>query len=358
MHHLGVPTTRALSLVTTGEDVLRDIMYDGNPAHEPGAIVCRVAQSFIRLSSFQIHSATSDIDTLRSLVDHTVRTHFPTQSANDDAGRIAWLSQIAEDTALMVSHWMRVGFVHGVMNTDNMSIHGLTIDYGPYGWLEDYNTGWTPNTTDSSTRRYRYGQQPKIAAWNLARLLESMVPLMEDPELLHNVLNAYTDAFDEQHNRMWAEKLGLGTFIADDESLIRDLNALLQEVETDMTIFFRLLSSIETPDVSELSHAFYDEQTIPVESWNSWLERWWVRVDSMPNRSTMLKANPKYVLRNWMAQIAIDAAHMGDYSVCERLHQLLKNPYDEQQEHEDEWFQKRPEWARSKVGCSMLSCSS
>jgi uncharacterized protein YdiU (UPF0061 family) len=333
-------------------------MYDGNPAHEPGAIVCRVAPSFIRFGSFQIHSATSDIDTLRSLVDHTVRTHFPTQSANDDAGRIAWLSQIAEDTALMVSHWMRVGFVHGVMNTDNMSIHGLTIDYGPYGWLEDYNPGWTPNTTDSSTRRYRYGQQPQIAAWNLARLLESMVPLMEDPELLHNVLNAYTDAFDVQHNRMWAEKLGLGTFIADDESLIRDLNALLQEVETDMTIFFRLLSSIETPDVSELSHAFYDEQTIPVESWNSWLERWWVRVDSMPNRSTMLKANPKYVLRNWMAQIAIDAAHMGDYSVCERLHHLLKNPYDEQQEHEDEWFQKRPEWARSKVGCSMLSCSS
>jgi uncharacterized protein YdiU (UPF0061 family) len=358
MHHLGVPTTRALSLVTTGEDVLRDIMYDGNPAHEPGAIVCRVAPSFIRFGSFQIHSATSDIDTLRSLVDHTVRTHFPTQSANDDAGRIAWLSQIAEDTALMVSHWMRVGFVHGVMNTDNMSIHGLTIDYGPYGWLEDYNPGWTPNTTDSSTRRYRYGQQPQIAAWNLARLLESMVPLMEDPELLHNVLNAYTDAFDVQHNRMWAEKLGLGTFIADDESLIRDLNALLQEVETDMTIFFRLLSSIETPDVSELSHAFYDEQTIPVESWNSWLERWWVRVDSMPNRSTMLKANPKYVLRNWMAQMAIDAAHMGDNSVCERLHHLLKNPYDEQQEHEDEWFQKRPEWARSKVGCSMLSCSS
>ena len=358
MHHLGVPTTRALSLVTTGEDVLRDIMYDGNPAHEPGAIVCRVAPSFIRFGSFQIHSATSDIYTLRSFVDHTVRTHFPTHSANDDAGRIAWLSQIAEDTALMVSHWMRVGFVHGVMNTDNMSIHGLTIDYGPYGWLEDYNPGWTPNTTDSSTRRYRYGQQPQIAAWNLARLLESMVPLMEDPELLHNVLNAYTDAFDVQHNRMWAEKLGLGTFIADDESLIRDLNALLQEVETDMTIFFRLLSSIETPDVSELSHAFYDEQTIPVESWNSWLERWWVRVDSMPNRSTMLKTNPKYVLRNWIAQIAIDAAHMGDYSVCERLHHLLMNPYDEQQEHEDEWFQKRPECARSKVGCSMLSCSS
>ena len=358
MHHLGVPTTRALSLVTTGEDILRDIMYDGNPAHEPGAIVCRVAPSFIRFGSFQIHTATGDVETLRLLVEHTVQTHFPNHSVENDEGRIAWLSRIAEDTALMISHWMRVGFVHGVMNTDNMSIHGLTIDYGPYGWLEDYNPGWTPNTTDSSTRRYRYGQQPQIAAWNLARLLESMVPLMEEPELLHDVLTAYTDAFDVHHNRMWAEKLGLGVFRPEDEPLVRDLNALLQEVETDMTIFFRLLSSIQSPDISELAHAFYDGQTIPIEAWNAWLKRWWSRVESVPNREVMLNANPKYVLRNWMAQLAIDAAHNGDYSVCEQLHLLLMKPYDEQPEHESQWFQKRPEWARSKVGCSMLSCSS
>ena len=358
MHHLGVPTTRALSLVTTGEDILRDIMYDGNPAHEPGAIVCRVAPSFIRFGSFQIHTATGDVETLRLLVEHTVQTHFPNHSVENDEGRIAWLSRIAEDTALMISHWMRVGFVHGVMNTDNMSIHGLTIDYGPYGWLEDYNPGWTPNTTDSSTRRYRYGQQPQIAAWNLARLLESMVPLMEEPELLHDVLTAYTDAFDVHHNRMWAEKLGLGVFRPEDEPLVRDLNALLQEVETDMTIFFRLLSSIQSPDISKLAHAFYDVQTIPIEAWNAWLKRWWSRVESVPNREVMLNANPKYVLRNWMAQLAIDAAHNGDYSVCEQLHLLLMKPYDEQPEHESQWFQKRPEWARSKVGCSMLSCSS
>ena len=358
MHHLGVPTTRALSLVTTGEDILRDIMYDGNPAHEPGAIVCRVAPSFIRFGSFQIHTATGDVETLRLLVEHTVQTHFPNHSVENDEGRIAWLSRIAEDTALMISHWMRVGFVHGVMNTDNMSIHGLTIDYGPYGWLEDYNPGWTPNTTDSSTRRYRYGQQPQIAAWNLARLLESMVPLMEEPELLHDVLTAYTDAFDVHHNRMWAEKLGLGVFRPEDEPLVRDLNALLQEVETDMTIFFRLLSSIQSPDISELAHAFYDGQTIPIEAWNAWLKRWWSRVESVPNREVMLNANPKYVLRNWMAQLAIDAAHNGDYTVCEQLHHLLMKPYDEQPEHESQWFQKRPEWARSKVGCSMLSCSS
>ena len=358
MHHLGVPTTRALSLATTGESIVRDVMYNGNPSEEIGAVVCRVAPSFLRFGSFQIHSSTGDVATLKALVEHTVETHFPSHSCDDDDGMITWLSHIAEETALMVAHWMRVGFVHGVMNTDNMSIHGLTIDYGPYGWLEDYNPGWTPNTTDSSTRRYRYGQQPQIAAWNLARLLEAMVPLMDTPERLHDVLNAYTDSFDLHHNQMWADKLGFETFLETDEELVRKLNSLLQEVETDMTIFFRLLCSLQTPDVSELRSAFYDESTIPEQAWNEWLEAWWNRVDGNPNRVAMKQVNPKYVLRNWMAQLAIDAAEKNDYSVCESLLGLLEHPYDEQSENEEEWFQKRPEWARHRIGCSMLSCSS
>jgi uncharacterized protein YdiU (UPF0061 family) len=253
---------------------------------------------------------------------------------------------------------MRVGFVHGVMNTDNMSIHGLTIDYGPYGWLEDYNPGWTPNTTDSATRRYRYGQQPKIGAWNLARLCEAMVPLMEGPSQLHEALEAYSQSYGELQNQMWAGKLGLGSFIESDEELIVELNALLQEVETDMTIFFRLLCSIEQPNIESLSDAFYDPSNIPTKLWNSWLNKWWKRVNGLPNRSEMVVSNPKYVLRNWMAQLAIDAAESGDFSVCEELFNLLKNPYQEQPEFEEKWFQKRPEWARHRVGCSMLSCSS
>ena len=358
MHHLGVPTTRALSLVATGEPIMRDMMYDGNRAYEQGAIVCRVAPSFLRFGSFQIHSSTGDVETLKTLVEHTIRTHFPFHSHGNDAGLIAWLCQIAEDTALMVAQWMRVGFVHGVMNTDNMSIHGLTIDYGPYGWLEDYNPGWTPNTTDSSTRRYRYGQQPQIAAWNIARLLEAMVPLMADAEQLHGVLSSFTTCFDQHHNQMWSDKLGLTEFRSDDEDLVRNLNSLLQEVETDMTIFFRLLCSLQSPDAEALTSAFYDETTIPKQAWNEWLEAWWSRVDGQPVREAMLQANPKYVLRNWMAQLAIDAAEKGDFTVCESLHELLQNPYDEQPEHEEQWFQKRPEWARHRVGCSMLSCSS
>ena len=358
MHHLGVPTTRALSLVSTGERVLRDMMYDGNQALEHGAVVCRVAPSFIRFGSFQIHSAMDDMPTLKSLLEHTVNHHFPDHDVTNDIGRVRWLNHVAEQTALMISHWMRVGFVHGVMNTDNMSIHGLTIDYGPYGWLEDYNPGWTPNTTDLRTRRYRYGQQPQIGAWNVARLLEAIVPLMDEPELLHDVLEGYTNAYSKFQNEMWASKLGLDEFRSEDESLIRDLNELLQRVETDMTLFFRLLSSIQEPSILSLSDAFYDVSTIPTDEWNMWLSSWWSRVNSNPDRNAMLSSNPKYVLRNWMAQLAIDAAESGDVSICEELYALLKNPYDEQVEFQEKWFQKRPEWARHKIGCSMLSCSS
>ena len=358
MHHLGVPTTRALSLVTTGENVVRDVMYNGNPAPEAGAIVCRVAQSFIRFGSFQIHAMNGDKATLEQLVDHTILQHFPKHSMSDDASLIAWLNQIATETAVMIAHWMRVGFVHGVMNTDNMSIHGLTIDYGPYGWIEDYNPNWTPNTTDARTGRYRFGQQAQIGAWNLARLLESISPLMEDPERLYECLETYYTAYEEQNNAFWADKLGLDEFQDEDETLVTQLTSNLQLVETDMTIFFRLLSTMEKPDVAHLQFAFYDSENIPTDEWNTWLASWWKRVGGKPNHAVMKKTNPKYVLRNWMAQLAIDAAEKEDYSIAVELLELMKTPYDEHENHEEKWFQKRPEWARHRVGCSMLSCSS
>ena len=358
MYHLGVPTTRALSLVTSGEDVMRDVMYDGNRELEQGAIVCRVAPSFIRFGSFQIHTLMGDEDTLRTLVDHTIRNHFPDHNRESDQGIIEWAKEIASTTAAMIAHWMRVGFVHGVMNTDNMSIHGLTIDYGPYGWLEDYNPSWTPNTTDSSRRRYRYGNQPQIGAWNVARFLESISPIMNEPEKLKEVLEFYISEFEKHNDDMWAAKLGISKFEESDVELIKELNILLQKVETDMTIFFRELGSVEEAEISNLKFAFYDEESIPVDEWNQWLEKWWQRVDGNPDRVLMMKNNPKYVLRNWMAQLAIDAAEKEDYSVCESLFSLLKSPYDEQEENESEWYQKRPEWARNRVGCSMLSCSS
>ncbi len=358
MHHLGVPTTRALSMVTTGEEVVRDMLYDGRPAPEDGAIVCRVAPSFIRFGSFEIHAMTGDFETLRTLVDHTVGRHFPGHSTDSDEGLIEWLKTVAGSTALTISHWMRVGFVHGVMNTDNMSIHGLTIDYGPYGWLEDFDPNWTPNTTDASTRRYRYGEQAQIGAWNFARLLESMSPLMEDTQRLYEALEFYYKSYEGHNRRMWAEKLGISEFGPDDEGLVGEMTSCLQRTETDMTVFFRLLSHIDDPSVGHLRSAFYSEDDVPWDEWGSWLSKWWERAEGSPDRESMMAANPKYVLRNWMAQLAIDAADKDDYSVANELHELLKKPYDEQEEYDEKWFEKRPEWARNRVGCSMLSCSS
>ena len=181
---------------------------------------------------------------------------------------------------------------------------------------------------------------------------------MSDPEMLYDALEFYDSSFQRHNDSMWAEKLGIAELVPGDEELVTNLTTMLQSVETDMTIFFRLLSSISEPEVSHLEHAFYDPASIPVDEFNDWLGRWWSRTGGKPDQGRMRLANPKYVLRNWMAQLAIDAAEKDDYSVANELYELLKSPYEEQPEFEGEWFQKRPEWARHRVGCSMLSCSS
>jgi uncharacterized protein YdiU (UPF0061 family) len=259
-----------------------------------------------------------------------------------------------------------VGFVHGVMNTDNMSVLGLTIDYGPYGWLEGYDPSWTPNTTDLPGRRYAYGRQPDVAAWNLARLAGALSPLIEDVQALEQGLQVYADTFTTSWRAMLAEKLGLTTLDREgDEGLLLDLFGLLQQTETDLTLFFRGLAHASASDLGPLSSAFYQTEALS-ESYRrglvAWLERYEsrLRVEAMPpdeRIARMNRANPKYVLRNYMAQQAIDAATEGDMSQIERLLQVLRNPYDEQPQH-GELAQRRPEWARDRAGCSALSCSS
>src|SRR2546423_1406866 len=226
MFHLGVPTTRALSLVGTGEAVIRDMFYDGHPRPEPGAIVCRVAPSFVRFGNFQILAANNELEALRSLADYVIREHFPGHSY------ASWYREVCRRTAALMVDWMRLGFVHGVMNTDNMSILGLTIDYGPYGWLEGYDAAWTPNTTDAQGRRYCYGNQPHIALWNLARLAEALLPLMEKETLEHG-LNLYADTFNPAWQRALAQKLGLAALDKPgDDELTKELLEALLEAET------------------------------------------------------------------------------------------------------------------------------
>jgi uncharacterized protein YdiU (UPF0061 family) len=361
MHFLGVPTTRALSLVATGEEVIRDMFYDGHPAPEPGAVVCRVAPSFVRFGNFQIHAAHNELDSLKRLADYVMRMHYPGLDSYEKL-----FQELCRRTGLLMADWMRLGFVHGVMNTDNMSILGLTIDYGPYGWLEPYDPQWTPNTTDAHTRRYCYGNQPQIAQWNLARLAEALLPLNPERAALEEGLTIYAETFNSAWQRALAQKLGLVALgRPGDDQLVSDLFVLLYEVETDFTIFFRNLAAVplDADDdealLAPLRPAFYAKASGGMPAW---LRRYVARVrdDGMAVSARverMNSVNPKYVFRNYIAKLAIDALERGDASVMERLLQVLERPYDEQPAHHD-LAARRPEWARHRAGCSALSCSS
>ena len=368
MHHLGVPTTRALSLVTTGEGVERDMFYDGHPQIEQGAIVCRVAPSFLRFGNFELPYARQDVDLLRTLADFCIRRDFPElmEIAEGEPRYTAWFTQVCERTATMIAHWMRVGFVHGVMNTDNMSILGLTIDYGPYGWIDDYDPDWTPNTTDAQGRRYRFGWQPKIAHWNLGRLAQALTPLFDSIEPLQAALQRYTGIHDAAERDDIARKLGLRACSEDDVALMQSLTTLMQAHEVDMTLWFRALATVDpqSPSLMPLDVAFYDEAKRDTgrEQLEAWLQRHAARVraDAMPQPERMARmqaANPKYVLRNYLAQQAIDRATVGDFDGVHELLDVMRRPYDEQPGREA-YAGKRPDWARDKAGCSMLSCSS
>ncbi|WP_150451231.1 protein adenylyltransferase SelO [Arenibacter lacus] len=371
MYHLGVPTTRALSLCETGDKVLRDILYNGHPEYEPGAVVCRVAPSFLRFGNFEILMARDDKATLKKLTDYTIKHFYPHIALGSKEGYIQFFKEVTDKTLEMLIHWQRVGFVHGVMNTDNMSILGLTIDYGPYGWLEGYDEGWTPNTTDRGEKRYRYGNQINIGLWNLYRLASSLFPLIEEAAPLEAILEGYKDAYQKQYLAMMKSKIGLYSDAEEDTSLLNALEENLQLTETDMTIFFRNLSYIDKEEtisdkfLDMVKDAFYLPQELNggfTETWKEWFIAYAARLqrEDLSNderRKKMNSVNPKYVLRNYMAQLAIEAAEKGDYSLVEEMYQLLLDPYGEQKEAE-KWFAKRPDWARNKVGCSMLSCSS
>lgn len=366
MHHLGVPTTRALCLIGTGENVVRDMFYNGNPRAEPGAVVCRVAPSFLRFGHYELPSARRDPKLLAQLVDFTLARDYPQLVGPLQQRRADWFVQVCERTAVMVAHWLRVGFVHGVMNTDNMSILGLTIDYGPYGWLEPYDPDWTPNTTDFEGRRYAYGRQGAVAHWNLGALAGALLPLFADQAPLQAGLDRYAVVFQAELARMHAAKLGFSEHGADEATLMRDLLVLLAQAELDMTIAFRQLAelNVQAPDPALFAPASYDAKRFDEQraSLHAWLTRYAQRLqaDSLPaepRRARMNAVNPLYVPRNYLAQQAIDAAERGDLQPLHDWMQVLTQPYTEQA-GAAHYAQRRPEWARQRAGCSMLSCSS
>ncbi len=368
MYYLGVPTSRSLSLCLSGNQVLRDVLYNGNPAYEKGAIVCRVAESFIRFGSFQILAAQNDIDTLKKLADYTIQHFFKDIDFHSEEKYLHFFKTICEQTLQLVVHWQRTGFVHGVLNTDNMSIHGITIDYGPYGWLENFDPNWTPNTTDRENHRYAYGKQAEIIHWNLYQLANALFPLIKEAKGLEEILNNFPKQYIKAYSNMMFEKLGI--FSEENKAKIdlQTLEVSLEEAEIDYTIFFRKLSKInkETSDFwSILKDAFYnlEEQKHPkYKNINDFILLYIdvLKGEFLPNEERTEKmnaVNPKYIFRNYMAQMAIEQADEGNYELINTFYNLLQKPYNEQPENE-QWFQKRPNWADNKVGCSALSCSS
>jgi uncharacterized protein YdiU (UPF0061 family) len=356
-------------VILTGEQVMRDMFYDGNPQWEPGAVVCRVAPSFTRFGNFQLFASRDDLENLQKLVDFTLRNDFPHIGEPSKANYVHMFTEVCRRTAEMIAHWQRVGFVHGVMNTDNMSISGLTIDYGPYGWLENYDPDWTPNTTDAQGRRYRFGNQPAIAYWNLVQLANALYPLIQKAQPLQDALTTYTNTFEQAWQRMMADKLGLMSFNpATDETLVADLTTLLQAAETDMTLFYRDLATLGQEDQSE--DFFQHLETCSYQALSSenqalagvWFDSYQARLnhDNRPHherQQSMNAANPRYVLRNYLAQQAIDLAEQNDFSEVQELLEVLRHPYTDQT-GKQRFAEKRPDWAKQRAGCSMLSCSS
>ena len=369
MHWLGVPTTRALSLVLTNDGVVRDMFYSGNPKLEPGAIVCRVARSFLRFGTWQLPASRSEDDNVALLTDYAIKHHYPHLLGREDA-RAAFLKEVCERTARLAAAFQAVGFCHGVLNSDNHSILGDCIDYGPYGWMELYNPIFTPNTTDLDGRRYCYANQPSVMMWTCAQLANALLSAgVLTREEAQAAVDAYPEALKVAYSARFAAKLGLREH---NEPLLRTFMELLATDSLDFTRSFRALSSVPAslpvPDCADTELLRPLRDVLPagmdgerVAAWAAWVRSYRAALvgDAMPaaERAALQNgANPWVVPRNYLLQIAIEAAEKGDFSELERLLAVLRNPYEEQPGAE-KYAQAAPEWA-NRPGVCLLSCSS
>jgi protein adenylyltransferase len=336
MHALGIPTTRSLAVVTTGERVFRERAL-------PGAVLTRVAASHIRVGTFQYFAARGDQDAVRELLDHVITRHYP-EARDTDVPALAVLKAIAERQAALIADWMRVGFIHGVMNTDNMAISGETIDYGPCAFMDHYH----PNTVFSSidrAGRYAYGNQPALAQWNLARFAETLLPFIDADtgtavRLATEVVESFITQFNAQFFDRMCRKIGLASRREEDVDLINRLLATMQESQADFTLTFRRLALVAENSVndSRLRELFAPS---PSSAFDDWLRDWHQRLASDPQgdaerAADMRRANPAFIPRNHRVEAALGAASdTGDYEPFRQLLRLLQRPYDDQPEVTD-----------------------
>jgi uncharacterized protein YdiU (UPF0061 family) len=343
MHGLGIPTTRALGIVRGADQVQRE-------APEPAATLLRLAPSHLRFGSFEALAARGREDLVKDLADHVIGNHFPSL-----AGRYAaWLREVTVRTARLVASWQAVGFTHGVMNTDNMSVLGLTLDFGPYGFLDAYDPGFTPNHSDHEGR-YAFDQQPAVGLWNLTRFAEALLGVVSREEA-EEALGAYRPTFEHHLGLRMRAKLGLAEPRPEDADLVRDLFAMLREQRADYTRFFRALGEFSV-QVGTTPQALRSEvaDAAVLESWlSAYRDRLAAeRSKDGERQARMARVNPVYVLRTWLAEQAIRQAEAGDPAEIERLRDLLKFPFSERPGMQ-QYAQSPPEWARDLT----ISCSS
>jgi uncharacterized protein YdiU (UPF0061 family) len=347
MHGLGVPTSRALCVTGSDAPVRRETL-------ETAAVVTRVAPSFVRFGHFEHFSSRNQTAQLKTLADHVIDHFYPACRDDTQFGGNAYaalLQAVSERTATMVAYWQAVGFCHGVMNTDNMSMLGLTIDYGPFQFLDAYAPGHICNHSDHAGR-YAYNQQPNIAYWNLFCLGQALLPLIEEQELALAALESFKTAFPAAMEAHMRAKLGLLDQAADDQKLAEDILKLLAQDHVDYTIFWRCLShSSAGTDATAVRDLFLDRAAA-----DAWLLRYASRLANTPRERVaelMLTTNPKYVLRNHLGELAIRAAQAKDFSQVATLLKLLESPFDEHPGFES-YADFPPDWA-----CSIeISCSS
>ncbi len=363
MHHLGIPTTRSLSISLSGEKVVRDIMYDGNPEYEKGAVMMRTSESFLRFGHFELISAQNEIETLQKLTDFTLENYFTEIDSESPEKYAEFFRNVSERTADLIVEWYRVGFVHGVMNTDNMSILGLTIDYGPFSFVDEYSLNFTPNTTDFPGRRYAFGKQAKIAQWNLWQLANALFPLIKDEKKLEKTLNDFNEIFWKKHDEMMAKKFGFNEVLEGDDQLFTDAQKLLEDLKLDYTLFFNRLENLkENSDLKELftdiSYLILKEEQFSMlevftKNYQTRLEK--NIISKAESLALMSKTNPKFILRNYILFECIEELKVGKKDLLNKILVALENPY---QEIYPEFSKKRPSKYDGQTGCSTLSCSS
>jgi uncharacterized protein YdiU (UPF0061 family) len=345
MHGLGIPTTRALCLVGSDDKVYRE-------QAETGATIVRMAPSHVRFGTFEIFYYRKQHEHLAKLADYVIDQHFP-ELQDESQKYVRFFAEVVERTAKLVAQWQAIGWAHGVLNTDNMSILGITLDYGPYGFMDDYDPGFICNHSDYNGR-YAFNQQPYIGLWNLSCLAQTLLPLAHK-DALKEAMDGYQTSVDRRYRELMRAKLGLVEQQAGDDDLLQDLKSLLVGSRVDYTIFWRELGTFSS--MAGAGNERLREHFLNPERFDAWADQYRNRLQSEQSRdderhARMDRVNPKYILRNYLAQGAIEKAQQKDYSEIDRLLRLLQNPFTEQPGMEH-YAAAPPNWGKHlSVSCS------